>query len=242
MKKYVLFTASVFISIYCLAQNCTVELASIKGTYTGECKKGKANGKGKAVGTDTYEGQFKSGLPDGEGIYVWSSGNRYNGAFSSGRKEGIGTMLYKRANASDSIVEGFWKNDLYVGKDENPYRIYFKSKNINELEASFKEDKFFKISFEITNNMSGRANVNNVNNPDADTRPSEMPKMQIEEIEVLKGTYGRLYHNDNHAKKMESILEDVTFPLRLKAKIGEESVEMEFRNPGSYRVVVKIAD
>lgn len=242
MKKSIVFTASLFFSIYSIAQNCTVELASIKGSYAGECKKGKANGKGKSVGTDTYEGQFKAGVPDGEGIYVWSTGNRYNGSFVAGLKEGFGTMLYKRTNATDSIVEGFWKNDLYVGKDENPYRVFFKSKNINELETSYKEDKMNKISFEITNNMSGRANVNNIYNPEPDNRPSESAKMQIEEVEVLKGHYGRLYHNDNHTKKMESILEDVTFPLRLKAKIGDETVEMEFRNPGSYKVVVKIAD
>ena len=37
-------------------------METLKGTYTGECKKGKANGRGKAVGTDTYEGFFKTGL------------------------------------------------------------------------------------------------------------------------------------------------------------------------------------
>ncbi len=34
-----------------------------------KCKKGKANDKGKASGTDTCEAEFKSGLPDGEGTY-----------------------------------------------------------------------------------------------------------------------------------------------------------------------------
>jgi len=180
--------------------------------------------------------------PDGEGIYVLSNGNRYTGGFIGGLKDGIGTMLYKRANATDSIVDGFWKNDLYVGKDENPYRVYFKSKNINELETSFKDDKYYTISFEITNNTSGRPNINNIYNPEPDNRPSETAKMQIDEVELTRGHYGRLYHNDNHTKKIESILEDVTFPIRLKAKIGEEFVEMEFRKPGSYKVVVKIAD
>lgn len=242
MKKIFIGFSALFVSLGLSSQDCSVEMQSLKGNYSGECKKGKANGKGKAVGTDIYEGQFKSGLPDGEGIYLWSGGNRYNGGFVSGLKEGVGTMLYKRTNATDSIVEGFWKNDLYVGKDENPYRVYFKSKNINELETSFKDDKFYKISFEITNNTSGKANVTNIYNPDPDTRPSESPKMQIEEVEVTRGSYGRLYHNDNHTKKMESIFEDVVFPIRLKTKIGEETIEMEFRKPGSYKVSVRIAD
>ena len=93
-------------------------MQSLKGTYSGECKKGKANGKGKAVGTDTYEGQFKAGYPEGEGTYVWSSGNRFTGRLAAGFKDGYGTMLYKRTNAADSVVEGYWKKDLYVGKEK----------------------------------------------------------------------------------------------------------------------------
>jgi hypothetical protein len=36
------------------SQTCEVDQQSLKGTYTGDCKKNKAHGKGKAVGTDTY--------------------------------------------------------------------------------------------------------------------------------------------------------------------------------------------
>jgi len=39
--------------------DCAVELASIRGKYEGDCKKGLANGKGKPIGTDTDEGEFK---------------------------------------------------------------------------------------------------------------------------------------------------------------------------------------
>lgn len=242
MKKIFIAIITLSLSLPVFSQDCSVEMQSLKGTYSGECKKGKANGKGKAVGVDTYEGQFKTGLPYGEGIYIWSSGNRYNGGFSEGQRNGFGTMLYKRTNATDSIVEGFWKNDLYVGKDENPYRVIFKSKLVAECEASYKEDKFYKIAFEITNSTSGAVNIVSEANPDRDSKEREAPKFKIEDLELIRGSYGRLFHNDNHAKKMESILEDVTFPLRLKARIGEESIEMEFRKPGSYKVSVRITD
>jgi len=67
-----LITAILFPS-FLFSQDCSVEKESLKGTYTGDCKNGKANGKGKAVGADTYEGDFKSGLPDGQGTYMWNN-------------------------------------------------------------------------------------------------------------------------------------------------------------------------
>ncbi|MDZ4810202.1 MAG: hypothetical protein SGI96_18345 [Bacteroidota bacterium] len=54
-------TAFLLYISYLFAQNCAVEMGTIKGTYTGDCKKGKASGKGKAIGTDTYKGDFKTG-------------------------------------------------------------------------------------------------------------------------------------------------------------------------------------
>jgi hypothetical protein len=89
-----LFLLSPF--IYSRAQDCSVEKAEIKGSYSGDCKKGKANGKGKAAGTDSYEGDFRAGLPDGNGTYKWSNGNEYTGAFAKGLKEGRGTLVYKK--------------------------------------------------------------------------------------------------------------------------------------------------
>ena len=50
-------------SISVAQQTCEVKLAEIKGNYTGDCENGKASGKGKSVGTDEYEGDFKDGYP-----------------------------------------------------------------------------------------------------------------------------------------------------------------------------------
>lgn len=232
MKKSVGILAFILFSTPVFSQSCVVEMKLLKGTYTGDCKKGKANGKGKAVGTDTYEGEFKSGWPEGEGIYSWGSGNRFSGLFAGGLKEGKGILVYKKENAKDSIVEGYWKKDMYAGRDESPYRIIYKSKKVNEMEVEYKQDGYNKITFFITNTSGGSSYIDG----------TDMPRMKVDEVQIITGSYGRLFLNDNHAKKTESILEDVNFPIRFKAIIGEEEVEMEFKSAGNYIIILRIND
>ena len=179
-----------------------------------------------------YDGEFKSGLPDGEGIYTWSNGNRFTGTFSAGLKEGKGTMVYKRQNAADSIVNGYWKMDLYAGINREPYRIIYKSKKVNEVDVEYKQDGYKKIVFVITNTSGGGLFIDG----------TEMVRAKVDEVQLLTGAYGRLFINDNHAKKTESILEDVIFPIRFKAIIGEEEIEMEFREAGNYTITLRIND
>ena len=212
------------------SQDCTVDNASIKGTYTGDCKKGKANGKGKSVGTDTYEGDFRNGLPDGNGSYTWSNGSNFKGGFVKGLKQGKGTLTFKRQSAEDSVVEGFWKNDVYIGKFEFPYSIYFKSKSISELEVQYKKDGFSQITYFVTNTSGGVAT------PMGGT----YPRLKVDEVQLTSGRYGRMVVNDVHTKKTESILSDVYYPCRMKVLIAGEQLEIEFREPGSYIVDIHI--
>ena len=88
LKSSFIFAMLFFICPYLFSQDCIVEKDSLKGTYTGDCKKGKASGHGKAIGADTYEGEFNSGWPDGEGTYTWSNGNIYKGSLKKGLKNG----------------------------------------------------------------------------------------------------------------------------------------------------------
>ena len=60
--------------IYAQQGNCRVLLPAISGEYSGGCKNGRAHGKGKARGTDTYEGRFIKGLPSGNATYTWGDG------------------------------------------------------------------------------------------------------------------------------------------------------------------------
>jgi hypothetical protein len=221
---------TLFSTIYATAQECVVDKEELKGTYAGDCKKGKANGKGKASGVDSYEGDFKSGLPEGKGTYRWKNGNEFTGEFIKGLKQGKGKLLYKRTNAADSTVEGYWKKDVYVGKFENPYRIISKSKAVNEVEVEYKTEPYNKITFFVTNTSGGASYIDG----------TEMPKFKVDEVQVATGAYGRLFVNDSHTKKTESILEDVRFPFRVKASIGTEEIEMEFREAGTYVINIRI--
>ncbi len=115
------FTGALFSLVQISAQNteCKVLIPEISGTYTGECKNGLAHGKGTATGKDRYEGQFNKGLPHGKGTYSWSTGVIYNGEWSKGMREGEGQMIYFTAKG-DSIVNGFWKRNSYVGEKDIP--------------------------------------------------------------------------------------------------------------------------
>lgn len=94
---------------------CKVIPASISGSYSGGCKRGLAQGKGISKGTDTYEGQFNRGLPDGIGTYTWANGSVYEGEFKKGLKDGNGRLV-----TPDSTITGVWKDDVYAGKKVIP--------------------------------------------------------------------------------------------------------------------------
>jgi hypothetical protein len=230
MKISLLFISLFFTYSYCSSQNCSVEIPSLKGSYTGACKNGKPNGKGKAVGTDSYEGNFVAGVPDGQGIYRWSNGNEFTGWFVKGLKDGIGKLVYKRADQKDSVVEGLWKKDIYSGKPLQAYRVIFQSKAIIEVEAEKKEDGFNRITFLIST-TSGTART---------LEGDEYPKMKVDDVHVLSGNIGRMYSNDAGGRKTETVIENVQFPVRMKVIIGTEELEIEFMQAGNFNVNVRI--
>ncbi len=230
MKLSLFFVFTLLFSVYGSSQECSVETAALKGSYSGGCKNGKANGKGKATGIDNYEGYFLSGLPSGQGIYRWSNGNIFTGWFVKGAKDGMGKLVYKRENQADSILEGLWKKDVYAGPPQQPYRIIFQSKAITEVEAERRNDGNSRITFFVTT-TSGTSRT---------LEGDEFPKMKVDEVQILSGTMGRLYYNEVPGKKTESIIENVQFPARMKVLIGTEELEIEFMQPGNFVVNVRI--
>jgi hypothetical protein len=121
MKNNILIIVFLILDSYLFAQQteCRVMLPAISGTYTGECKKGLAHGKGIAQGIDRYEGNFFKGLPEGEGTYKWANGSNYEGEWKNGMRNGKGKLVSR-----DSVVAGFWKGDRYQGLNQLPsYKI-----------------------------------------------------------------------------------------------------------------------
>ena len=104
-------------------EGCKVLKPGISANYEGKCKNGLAHGKGIASGTDRYEGQFSKGLPNGYGTYTWVGGDMYTGDWIDGIRHGIGKQTFK-TTSGDSIQNGLWQNDIYVGpKPRSPLVI-----------------------------------------------------------------------------------------------------------------------
>src|SRR5438046_3161087 len=86
-------------------QSCKVRLESIANDYKGDCKNGWASGQGTAEGIHRYIGNFKDGLPDGQGTYYFSDSTYYIGNFQDGIKEGKGEFHYLTKTNTDSMVK-----------------------------------------------------------------------------------------------------------------------------------------
>jgi len=113
--KIILFLVFSWIGYSLSAQeDCMVLKPEIAGKYMGKCKNGLANGKGKAVGQDTYIGQFSKGLPQGGGTYIWANGDTYYGDWVQGLRQGEGTLKFK-SNGKDSTLSGVWEKDEFKG-------------------------------------------------------------------------------------------------------------------------------
>ncbi|HET6723582.1 MAG TPA: hypothetical protein VFH07_12575 [Chitinophagaceae bacterium] len=218
-----------FLSFCSFSQTCEVDKESLKGTYTGDCKKNKAHGKGKAIGIDTYEGDFKNGLPDGQGIYTWSNKNVFEGKYVKGLREGKGIITFKRQGAQDSIVEGYWKKDAYIGPNEKPWIVYSKTGSVRNVEVEFTPDKLYRVKVIITNTTGGVTGLG-----------GQMPQYKVDNLVLLKGSYQRQNSLETHYKSTETTYQDVLFPFRVKLQMQKEEVELEMFAEGSYIINISI--
>ncbi|NRB31452.1 MAG: peptidoglycan-binding protein [Rhizobiaceae bacterium] len=79
-------------------------------TYEGQYKDGKMNGNGilHYPNGDRYEGEFKDDQPHGKGLREWSRGNTYEGNWQNGKPHGEGVYLNDGARYA-----GTWKNGCF---------------------------------------------------------------------------------------------------------------------------------
>jgi hypothetical protein len=217
------------LSFYGYTQSCMVDRESLKGTYTGDCKKDKAHGKGKAVGTDTYEGEFKNGVPDGQGTYTWANKNVFTGKYAKGLREGKGTMTFRQVGRQDSVLDGYWKKDVYVGKNEKPYQVYSKTGSVRSVEAEFTPDNVSRVKVIITNTTGG-----------VSTTVDKLAAAKVDNVVIVKGNFQRQTNLENHFKSTETSFFEITFPFRIKLMIGREEVDIEMFEQGSYTINISI--
>lgn len=207
---------------------CKVLSDSLKGTYTGECKNGKANGKGKAVGLHTYDGEFKNGLQEGTGTYTWPNGDYYYGSWKKGLKDGKGQLHYIK-DGKEVTLAGYWKKDNYRGEYEHPYVITNVTSEVGRVQVEKMSD----------NENSITVTVENLATSSSLTRNSFQTSTTMTSHQVTRGQYVSKSTNALPNKEITTF-RGVIFPFRCTFNFGNSIVEIEFFDKAAWDVMIPI--
>jgi hypothetical protein len=230
MKQTLLiFLCSViFGSSYAQNPDCKVLLDSIKGSYSGDCKNGKADGTGTAIGTDTYAGEFKNGLPEGKGKYTWANGDYYYGGWKKGLKEGKGE-LHLPVNGEDSAIFGYWRKGVYSGQYESAFKILNNSSDIGRVEVNKIRGGKTSITVSVENLIGGGRLM----------QGSLQTTTRMTDIKVTRGSYNSKNSNALTNKEITTFT-GVIFPFRVWMYFGTSHVEIEFYESSDWDVRIPI--
>lgn len=199
---FLFFTLNVLTSS---AQDCKVLADSLKGTYTGECRKGLADGDGTAIGTDSYTGHFKNGYPDGKGTYKWKNGDWYEGEWKKGKQNGFGTFTHKLPGTDNKAetITGYYKNGLYTGKYEKPYTAEMLTNNFNSISIKKMTTSPSEITFTVKNTTAGGS---------TNSQPV-LPKSEIRNIQMVQGNYTEIVYDTASQVTNRYTFRNVIFPF-----------------------------
>lgn len=215
------FILTMFSGITVVAQeqtsSCQVLLPQIAGSYEGECKKGLADGMGKAQGIDLYEGCFRKGYPEGRGKYTWKDGATFEGDWKKGQKEGYGVLTNHPASR-DSVLTGYWIDDDYIGTEKNPYKV--NNKGINILGLSVTRVGSDKDQIVVEFNKNGK--------------PLSIYSFSVTE---LLGGYSTISKSD-----FSKTLLNVRFPFRAEMAGGAYAFDITISQRGSWKIIVNVTD
>jgi len=187
-------------------QKCKVLMPAISGSYDGKCKKGLANGKGTAIGIDTYEGRFSKGYPNGMGVYTWASGNEYIGEWEFGKRNGEGIYKFKYSG-KDSLQAGIWKQDRYMGPKPPPPSI-LQSRNVQQYSFMKLGDQD-KFSIEIYMNAAINSTIENLRIISSFGSYQNIGKTIVYDYMEYPATFKITYitWNKLHTKQMKAVFE-----------------------------------
>ena len=74
--------------------------------YRGSLRGGTLHGRGEYVAKNfKYDGEFKDGLKEGRGVYVWDNGNRYEGPFVKDAPDGEGKYTFANGDSYNGEVK-----------------------------------------------------------------------------------------------------------------------------------------
>ena len=245
MKKLFLFFINFFLCLNLFSQNCDIRVDSLKGKYTGDCRKGLANGYGTAIGVDSYTGNFKNGYPDGQGKYTWKNGSWYDGNWKNGLFDGNGTFSQIDAVKKDSatLLTGFWKKGKYVGKYQKPYSLKAITNGFSELNIRKKDNSSNTIMIVVNSVTAGASSMT----------ASHLPKPHLTDISTIEGKFEQQVNDENSSIFTNTYtLRGVTFPYHAilsfetphdaagGANLHVEKIEVEIAESASWYIQVKV--
>lgn len=226
--KFPLLMVLLCASLFVAAQDCKVSLKAIAGKYSGDCLKGKADGKGTSEGTDKYTGDFKEGYPEGTGVYTAANGDVYEGSFIKGQRSGQGKLTTK----GGVVTAGFWEKNAYKGKFEKPFIIHTSGSSItsNDIKKDRAAGSENSISLNISNTTAGGTSL----------LGGVFPKPVITELVVLKGTYGDIVDGLETQSGIKKTISRVTFPFRALLVVDGQRFDFEILDEGTWNVTLQI--
>lgn len=232
MKTMLLVLIVLTSAVTVCAQDCTVSVDSLKGQYTGGCKKGKAAGTGTATGTDTYTGSFKNGYPDGEGKYTWKNGNWYQGQWQHGLFEGKGTLHKTNEGIKDTliIITGFWKKGKYTGAFDKPYTLTALTNNFSDLSIRKVGKTKAEISIVIKSITSGASDIANLH----------LPKPRLISVQSVEGKFQHQLNDETSSIiNNKYSFQQVTFPFHAVFTFETES---QYHNLHTEKIELEILE
>lgn len=161
---------------YSQSGTCKVLKPEIATSYSGDCKKGLANGNGIAEGIDKYEGRFKEGLPQGNGTYRYANGDIYEGDFKDGMRSGNGKFTFKFLG-KDSTYLGMWKEDKLVKKIVPPAYVITQKFNLQRYTVQ-KSNAGNRVMFAFMQNGTNNRSITSLSFADSGGTPFSMGQEQ----------------------------------------------------------------